>query len=202
MPSIKADRIGVSINDGAVMLSGQVETYPEKEAAVRAALRVRGVIAVANEIEVKHSWGPREDADIAREATVALEHTVLVPADAAKASVQDHVVTLSGQVAWQYQRDAIRHAVSALPGVTGVRNTITLTPEVAMVSPAEAKTKITAALVRNAQLDAKHIHVAVTGSDVKLTGSVSSWAEHRQAANAAWATPGVTHVANGLRVHY
>ena len=68
------DRVGVSINDGAVTLSGQVESYPEKAAAVDAALRVRGVTAIADEIEVRHSRGIREDADIAREAAAALRN--------------------------------------------------------------------------------------------------------------------------------
>jgi osmotically-inducible protein OsmY len=198
MPSIQADRIGVSINDGAVTLSGQVQTYPEKYAAVRAAFRVRGVTAVADEIEVHNEWAPRQDADIAREASELLEWT-LAPEGAVKAEVHARVVTLSGTVAWHYQRELIRRSIAALPGVHGVNDTITLKPKVT-ISAVEAKAKIAEALRRNAGLNAEHIHVDVTGTKITLTGNVASWAEHRQAGYAAWGTPGVVHVDNNLHV--
>ena len=199
-PNVQADRIGVSVHDSAVTLSGQVETYPEKEAAVRAALRVRGVTAVADEIVVEHTWGPRDDADIAREASTALERSVVVPQNSVKATVHDHVITLTGTVPWQYQREAARRAVSGLPGVTGVFNHVTVKPPVT-ISASQAKAKITSALVRNAQLDANRITVNVEGSEVTLTGAVSSWAERRQAEHAAWAAPGVTGVQNRITVN-
>lgn len=200
-PSVNADRIGVAITDGAVTLSGEVRTYPEKEAALRATMRVRGVTALADEIVVHPAWSVPDDADIAREAGIAFDRSVVVPSGSVKARVHDHVVTLSGEVAWQYQREAARHAVAALPGVSGVRNEITLKPKV-VVSPAEAKGKITAALVRNARMDAKRVQVAVTGSEVTLTGTVSSWTERRQAESAAYFAPGVTHVDNRLTVGF
>lgn len=78
---------------------------------------------------------------------------------------------------------------------------ITVKPKLT-ISANEAKTKITAALRRNAELDAQHIHVDVSGSKITLTGSVASWAEHRQASYAAWATPGVMHVDNELHVTF
>lgn len=198
-PSVKADRIGVALTDGAVTLSGEVQSYPEKEAALRATMRVRGVTAVADEIVVRHAWGVPEDADIAREAGAALDRSVTVPSGRVKAAVHDRAITLSGEVDWQYQREAARHAVAALKGVSAVWNTIRLKPSI-VVSPAEAKAKITAALVRNARVDAQHVKVAVTGSEISLTGTVSSWAERRQAENAAWFAPGVTEVDNRLTV--
>lgn len=202
-PSVKADRIGVSVTDGAVTLSGQVLSYPEKAAATAAVLRIHGVTAAADEIEVQHAVVSRdksfEDADVARAAGDALDYTAVVPAGAVKATVHHQVITLSGTVDWHYQREAAYHAVAGLPGVTGVHNTITMTPSIP-VSPAEAKTKITAALIRHARLNAKHITVDVTHSAVTLTGSVSSVAERIDAEHAAWATPGVVFVHNELMV--
>jgi osmotically-inducible protein OsmY len=200
-PSVQADRVGVSINAGAVTLSGQVQTYPEKDAAVRAALRVRGVNAVADEIEVHNDWAPRQDTDIARETAEVLERNLLAQPDSVKAEVQDRLVTLAGTVHWNYQREAIHRAISALRGVRGVNDAITVRPKIE-ISASEAKMKITAALRRNAELDAEHVRVDVTGTTIKLTGSVASWAEHRQAGYAAWATPGVSHVDNELRVTF
>lgn len=199
-PNVRADRIGVAVNDGSVLLSGEVDSYPEKEAAVNAALRVRNVTAVADEIFVEHSArGPREDADIARDASTTLERSTIVP-NTVKATVHNHLVTLSGTVAWQFQREAARRAVGTIPGVATILNTINLKPPVT-VSPAEAKAKITSAIMRNAQLDANRISVTVHGSQVDLSGIVTSWGERRQAEHAAWSAPGVTDVVNHLVVH-
>jgi len=161
-PRVNADQIGVAVTDGAVTLSGQVYTYPEKQAAVRAARRVRGATAVADEIVVQHEFGEMQDADIARAAGLAFDRTVVVPAGSVTATVHNHVITLAGTVDWQYQREEAQRAVATLPGVRGLHNTIAVAPE-AVVSPAEAKTEIMAALRRNAQVDADRIEVAVTG---------------------------------------
>ena len=199
---VNADRLDVAINEGVVTLSGQVQTYPEKDAAVRAALRVRGVTALADEVEVNNGWAPREDAELALDAEQVILHEVPLARGAVKATVHDRVVTLSGTVAWHYQRDAIRRHVIALPGVIGVQNSITLKPTHTMASPELAARNIKAALVRNAELDAEHVHVSAAGSQVTLTGQVSSWAERRQAEHAAWSTPGVTHVENDIAVNF
>jgi osmotically-inducible protein OsmY len=198
--SVDADRIGVAITDGAVTLSGDVRSYPEREAALHAARRVHGVTAVADEMVVRHTSDMPDDSDIAREAATVVDHlTVIMPRGSVQTSVHDHVITLSGAVNWQYQRAAAQQAVTALPGVTGVHNMITLKPTVEVSGP-DAKARITAALVRDAQVDARRIHIDVTGSKIRLTGSVSSLAEQRQAEHAAWFTPGVTHVTNELSV--
>jgi osmotically-inducible protein OsmY len=198
-PNIDSDHVAVSVTEGAVLLSGEVKTYPQKADAVRAVLRVHGVTAVADEIVVKNTWSRREDVDIARDAGTALRSTVALPADAVQAEVRDRLVTLTGTVAWNYQREAAAHAVDHVPGVTGVVNEIRLAPR-SSFSASDARTRITAALTRNAQTDAGRIAIAVEGSRIILTGEVSSWSEFRQAAYAAWSTPGVTHVKNELRV--
>jgi osmotically-inducible protein OsmY len=198
-PSVKADQVGVALIDGAATLSGEVGSYPEKEAAVAAALRVRGVTAVADEIVVHYAWDRREDADVARDVSAAIAATVVLPVGSVKATVHDHVVTLSGTVTWQYQREAAHRAVATSPGVTSVRNMIGLKAPIG-VSLYDTKEKITAALSRNAQLDAQHVKLTLSGSTVTLTGSVSSWAEKRQAEHATWCAPGVTNVDNQLRI--
>lgn len=198
-PDVTAEHVGVSLTDGAVTLSGEVESYLEKIGAVRAALRVRGVVGVANEIVVKGACGARPDIDIARDAATALKASVELPAGAVQATVHDHRVSLSGTVVWNYQRDAAEFLVAALPGVSGVDNTITLEPSLPFAA-ADATVKIRQALVRNAQVDAHSIVVTCSGTEIEMTGTVTSWAEFRQAADAAWATPGITHVENLLSV--
>jgi osmotically-inducible protein OsmY len=188
------DRVGVAVTDGAVMLSGEVLSYPEKAAAVSAALRVRGVTALADEITVRHAFGRINDADIAHDAATALRNTTLLPTDSVQATVHDHTVTLVGTAGWHHQRTAAARAVSVLPGVIGVRNLIELKPREAMVAGPDAEANVAAALLRNAQLEAGQVDVAVSGTEIRLTGHVTSWEARHQAEYAAWCTPGVTHV--------
>jgi osmotically-inducible protein OsmY len=192
------DRVGVTVTAGAVMLSGEVLSYPEKVSAVKTVLRVRGVTAVADEIVVLHSFGRITDVDIARAAAAALQHTTLIAADTVRASVHDHMVTLTGTVNWHHQRRAAAHAVSVLPGVAAVHNLIELEPRDSMVSSADAEANVRAALRRSAQLEVRHIDVAVSGTEIELTGTVANWAASHDAEYAAWCTPGVTHVDNQL----
>lgn len=195
---LNADRIGVAVNDGTVILSGEVDSYPEKEAALRAALRVRKVTAVADEVAVSNSsLRGREDADIARDAGAALERDIVVPHEAVKVTVHRKTITLSGEVQWEYQRAAARRAVAAVPGVRMVINAISLKPK-NVISAAQATSKITSAFLRNAQLDANRISVSVDGSVVTLRGTVSTWSERHQAEDICWSLPGVTDVVNDL----
>jgi osmotically-inducible protein OsmY len=194
---VDATHVGVSVNGGAVTLSGEVNSYPEKRLAERAALRVRGVSAVADEITVRLPGEGINDTDIARDVGEALQRAVDVP-PTVSAVVHDHAVTLSGTATWQYQREAAERAVRYLRGVTAVHDEVALRPSVA---PADVKRKITSALVRNAQLDANGVEVETApGGVVTLRGAVRSWAERRQAEHAAWAAPGVVTVVNELRI--
>lgn len=196
-PDVDAARIGVAVEDRTVTLSGEVEDLAERRAATHAALRVRSVSAVANDLTVhpKSEW-PVTETGIAKEVERALRRSTIVP-DTVKAEIRGHHVTLSGQVRWHFQRQAAEDGVQYLRGVYSVDNMITLNPR---PFAADAERRIIEALLRNAQLDPDHITVAVAGTTATLTGSVRSWAEKRQAGQAAWASPHITEVENGIRV--
>lgn len=194
---VDSAHVGVAVTDGAVTLSGEVASYPEKLLACKAAQRVLGVTAIAQGITVRSARGPVNDTDLAREAGEALDRAVDVPGSV-KVAVHGNVVTLSGAVDRQFQREAAERAVRYVKGVTGIFNLLTIRP-VAMV--AGAKAAITAAFVRNARLDSRHLTVTIDGGGrATLEGTVRSWAESRQAEHACWAAPGVVDVINDLRV--
>jgi osmotically-inducible protein OsmY len=195
-PSIDATKIGVSVKDGIVTLSGYVDSFIEKLTAERAASRVIGLKGIAEEIKVRLPQSyERNDADIAETSVNALEWNVMVPHDRIKVKVQDGQVILSGEVDWEYQRNAARDSICCLMGVKGISNQITVKPS---VSPRGIKSKIESAFQRHSVLDAKHLSVETIGSKVILNGNVHSWIEKQEAGSAAWAAPGVSDVENNI----
>lgn len=197
-PSIDAAHLAASANDGVVTLSGEVGSLPERHAAKRAAMRVWGVKAVADDMVVRDpGTSGTKDTDIAEAASQMLRWAVDVPSDTVTVGVRDHTITLSGTVTWQYQRQAAARAVMYLRGVTGVANTISLT---ATAPASGVKAAIEAAILRNAQPDSREITVDANGAEVTLRGTVRSWAERRQAEYLAWSASGVTSVKNDLAV--
>src|SRR5271163_1415526 len=120
-PSVDSGHIGVSAHDGVVTLNGHVQNFSQKLAAEKAAARVKGVKAVAEEIEVRLPFDvKRGDEEIAAAAVDRLSWDVSVPRDAVKVTVENGQITLTGKVDWHYQKEAAAHDVRGLFGVTGV----------------------------------------------------------------------------------
>jgi osmotically-inducible protein OsmY len=194
-PTVVPASVGVSAVDHTVTLSGTVHHYSNRMAEVRAAKRVRGVHAIADDIVVEPAGTTgRTDHDIAEFAEHALKWSVEVP-DTVKATVRDGAVTLDGTVDWNFQRKAAARAVEYIAGVRNVSNNITLRH---VASSHDVHERITTALRRSAEVDASAIHVAAEGGHVHLTGSVSSWAERERAERAAWSAPGVARITDEI----
>jgi osmotically-inducible protein OsmY len=197
-PSIAAAHIGVAANGGIVTLTGQVESYAQKHAAETAARRVKGVLAIADDLEVQVPFErKRDDSDIAAAIVDRLAWDVSVPRDAVKVGVEAGWVTLTGAVDWNYQRKAAEQDVRRLHGVTGVSNQVAIKPQVntAMVSD-----NIMHALHRSWFFDPNPITVTANGGKVRLTGNVHSWHARQVAAETAWGAPGTVDVENLLAV--
>jgi osmotically-inducible protein OsmY len=194
-PEITSRTIGVVADDGVVTLSGFVPSYAERIAAERAALRVQGVRAVANDLKVSLQT-EHLDSDIARRAATALENHLSIP-KTVKAAVRSGHVILEGTVPWMYQRHSAEYAVRHVAGVRSVLNLIEVKPT---ISVAEVKTQIEAALRRSAETDADQIRVSLSDTEITLTGQVRSFAEKQDAERAASAAPGVTKVNNRIEI--
>jgi osmotically-inducible protein OsmY len=199
-PKIDTVSVAVSANEGIVTLRGTVGSFRQRREAKKAAERVWGVVSVDNQIDVEIMGEQRrEDADLRGDVLQALMLDSLVPTSV-DAWVENGVVTLSGTVEWQYERDEAEFVAGNLLGVVAIENDIYLADTTP--SSADVEKKIKKAFSRNAKLDAKALSVATSNGTVTLSGQVRSWDEHDDAVAAAWAAPGVKSVDDLLTVAY
>ena len=197
-PDLNADDIAVSVKNGVVTLAGFTPSYTDRLEAETATKRVAGVLAVANDIEVRlPAIDQRPDPDIARDAVSALKAQLPISYDRIKVIVKDGWVYLEGAAEWQYQKTTAENAVRKVKGVKGVTNSIVLKPQ---VKPSDIQRKIQEAFKRNAELDANRISVETNGSEVVLKGTVRSWIEREEAERVAWSAPGITKVEDRIVV--
>lgn len=200
VPLLKSTEIGVGVKNGIVTLSGVLDTYGKKALAEKAATRVAGVKAVADDLEVKLSpGGKRTDTEIAEAVLNALKWHSAMQENKIKVKVDNGWVTLEGECEWAFQRTAAATMVKDLMGVTGIANNIKIVPA---LSAHEVKHKIAAAFHRSATVDSGKVNIQVIGNKVTLTGTVRSFVEKKDAENAAWLAPGVNAVENKLSIDY
>lgn len=197
-PSITAAHIGVTADKGTVTLTGHVSSYGQKHAAEMATGRVKGVKAIAEEIEIRLPFElKRDDAEIATAAVNRLFWDTGTPRDAVKVKVEKGWLTLTGEVEWHFQKEAAEREVRNLIGVVGVMNEISVKPR---VDTAHLQDDIQHALHRSIFFQPENVHVSAKDGRVKLTGTVKSWMERRTAGATAWAASGATSVENDLIV--
>lgn len=198
-PYVTEKGVGVKAKEGVVTLRGTVPSYASKYAALAATERVKGVRAVAQELEVALTKeDERTDAKLAQGAATAIEWNALVPRGKVTVAVEKGWVTLRGILGHEYQRNEAERALRNLVGLKGVSNQITIAPR--QPAAQTVKADIEAALKRHAEVDANRIAVRIVGDKVTLTGNVPSWQERREVERAAWAAPGVVDVEDLITV--
>ena len=197
-PKLNAAEIGVTVKDGVVTLSGTVDAYAKKEEAEKTAKKVAGVKAVVEHINVHlENPGSPTDQEVAQAIVDTFKWHWDIPEAKIKVKVENGLVTLEGEVNWNYEKEAARKAVSRLIGVKAIKNNI-------MVKAHRVKKidirEIQDALWRNPGIDDEDINVTLEGQTVKLMGTVRSWYQKEEAGRMAWSAPGVEHVDNQLLV--
>lgn len=199
-PLLKAAEIGVIAKDGVITLTGTVDSYAKKREAEDAAKNVFGVNAVVEKIEIHFDNSiEKDDSEIAIEVINAFKLNYEIPNDAIKIKVEDAWITLEGEVQWIYQLEAAGTSASNVPGVKGVTNYISITPN---VKDEIEKKEIERALARNSSIHDRNIRVAVLGNKVILSGNVHSFYQKNEAGRIARNAPGVISVENDLIIEY
>ena len=197
-PEIDETKIGITVSNGAVTLSGHSPTFRQKMEAATAAKRVKGVLAIVNKIDVLLDREFRTtDEGLAERIANVLRWNVSIPGNEIKAAVKDGVVSLTGQVEWQYQRSNILRNIEHVGGVVNVLDHMTVKPA---ASATDVQQKIKTALQRHADVEAANVTVTVANGTVTLSGTVDSMEEMDRVEDAAWTAPGVTRVIDNLRV--
>jgi len=198
-PAVGPSEVGVAAKGGVVTLTGAVSSVAMKFAAIRAAERVAGVKALAEDLVVDvPSIFKRSDTEIAHAAVAALTWNAEVPSDRIKVRVDDGWLILDGELDWEFQRSAATKSVRSMTGVRGVTNNLKLKPHA--FAP-DVRDRIQAAIKRSAEVDAKRISVEAMDGRVILRGTVRSWAERQDAERAAWSAPGVTAVDDQIAIN-
>lgn len=197
-PGLDAAQVGVIVKEGIVTLKGQLPVYAQKHTAEVVAKRVRGVRAVANEIEVRPTDAHvRDDEELAAAAVHGLMWSACIPDAQIQVAVEDGWITLEGTVQQQYQRNEAERVVRHLSGVRGITNSIDVA---AREAASTNHSDIEAALRRSAALHMRELSAEVDGSLVILSGDVHSPAERDEAERIAWSAPGVNQLENCITV--
>ncbi|QKW16054.1 BON domain-containing protein [Verrucosispora sp. NA02020] len=197
-PRVRGTDIGVTVHDGVVTLTGAVDGAARRWAAVGAARRIRGVRAIADEIEVRPA-GPDgiTDGELAIAAARALEWNSFVPAERLDVTVAAGWLMLRGEVEFGWQRRTAERELRRLRGVRGVTNLV----GVRSAAPPDGdrvRRDVQRALLRG--IGTERVTVQVSGDTVTLTGVVRSWWERDQAERMAWSAEGVSVVRDELIV--
>lgn len=197
-PRVNAAHIGVTAKDGVVSIYGHVGSFVERMAAEAAVQRVRGVWAIANELDVNLPGDAVfPDDEIALRAARILDWDPVLTEEGFTIRVQRGQLELNGQTDSFFKKERATSVVAHLQGLRGIYNHIHVIPT---ASPDDLKVRIRNAILRQSLRDSNRIQIDVDKGRVTLTGQVDSLIEKELVATTAGSAPGVNKVENLLTV--
>ena len=119
--SVPQDAVRISVQDGWVKLSGEVDWAYQRWAAETAVFNLIGVVGVNDDVAVKSQVQPR---DVKTKIEAALQRHAHQESKSIEVGVAGDSVTLSGVVESWAERDAAHTAAWAAPGVKNVIDNI------------------------------------------------------------------------------
>lgn len=127
MPEIDPANVGVSVSEGVVTLSGEVRNYSERVGVNEATLRVAGVSTVVDDLVTRSSAKmSHDDIEVAKRVRERLDELDPAVPSTVQVSVRQGIVTLSGEVEWNSQREAAERAIERITGLRAVHNELRL----------------------------------------------------------------------------
>jgi osmotically-inducible protein OsmY len=127
-PKIDAATLGVTVKDGVVTLKGNLENEQDRactERALRFVDGVKGVVDDELQVESRKCCRP-SDSELQTKAGEAIKWLTTVPSEGIRLTVCNGWLTLEGSVEAKHQSHSIEDVVSAIPGVRGVKNLLTV----------------------------------------------------------------------------
>ena len=195
---------------GEVTLSGDVESWQEKQLAAKVAKSVRGVTQLENNISVNYTRD-RADTEIAAEIEKALEWSVFINSPLMiDVNVNDGVVTLNGVVSSSTEKNRAE-TYAWVNGVSDVKSSDLIVSqsvnqpedqenESEDLNDQEIISAVENALFYDPRVSSFNVEVDSVYGRVTLRGTVDNLEAKRSAEQTANNTRGVTMVYNRLKV--
>lgn len=198
---VDAANVRVEVNDGEVILQGEVPTYLAFTSAHSSALQVEGVTMVDNRLTVNYPTDLHVPSDEEIEDSVRNELALNPDIDILdlEIEVSGGIVTLRGTVDAFWKKNYAEELVAPEPGVLAINNHLAIVPTRDIIDEDIAE-EIMRSLEARAVVSAEEVTVTVEDGEVELTGTVDSWLAKESAYNAAEFTAGVTDVKNYLTI--
>ncbi len=197
--AVDGHRINVDVDEGIVTLSGHVPHLLAKEIAVGLAERVRGVVAVLDEMEV--NTDRRENDALKTDLVTALSADPATHRLTINVAAQRNVVTLTGTVPSNGEKTLVGEVAMRVKGVIELKNELEVEPKIALTDK-ELQTEISELYKYAALLDDCQIEVQVKDGVAVLNGRVASSYQKSYAGLLAYRAGAKEVDSRGTNVHW
>ncbi len=196
---VDAANVSVTVDKGAVTLSGTVNNYAALQAAITDAWTTPGVASVENNLEVNYRVPVPDDQEIRERIELLLEWNPVMESGEITVSVNSGWVILEGSVDTLWQKNRAEYIALDVMGVVGVTNKLSVVPTRDILDQ-KIGTDIQGALQRNGEINVNWLNVSVENGTVILSGTVPTQSARRAVYETVLFTAGVKSIEDNLNV--